>query len=190
MARTHSRMVDLDTAAPDFRLRSCNPEVDGFEGPYRSLDDFAGAAVVVVMFICNHCPFVKHLKSALVQIAKDYEASGVQFVAINSNDATGYPEDSFEAMRSDALHFGYPFPYLYDESQEVAVAFGAECTPDFFVFDSDRRLVYRGRFDSSRPGHGEADGRDLRAALDELIASGTVTVEQYPSMGCNIKWRR
>lgn len=189
MARTNSAMADLGTPAPAFRLQCCNPDVDGLEGDIRRLEDFSGARVLVVMFICNHCPYVKHVQSELVRIAADFRASGVEFVAINSNDAEAYPDDSFDAMQRDAQRLGYSFPYLFDETQEVARAYGAECTPDFFVYDQERKLVYRGRLDSTRPGQGESDGRDLRAALKELLTEGTVSVEQYPSIGCNIKWK-
>ena len=182
-------MVELGTTAPPFRLATCNPSVDKVDGAYRSLNDFVDARAVVIMFICNHCPFVKHVQSELVRIAQDYSTMGVQFIAINSNDAAAYPADSFEAMTADAERLGYPFPYLYDETQEVALAYGAEATPDFFVYDSLRRLVYRGRLDSSRPGQGEPNGSDLRTALDELLATGLVGSEQHPSLGCNIKWR-
>jgi len=144
----------------------------------------------VVMFICNHCPYVKHVQPELVRIASEFHPSDVQFVAINSNDPIAYPEDSFDEMRRDALRLDYPFPYLLDEFQDVARAYGAECTPDFFVFDQGRRLVYRGRLDPSRPGQGEANGSELRAALQDLLANGAVSGEQFPSMGCNIKWKR
>jgi thiol-disulfide isomerase/thioredoxin len=182
-------MVELGTTAPPFRLATCNPSVDEVEGSYRSLNDFVNARAVVIMFICNHCPFVKHVQSEMVRMAQDYSMTGVQFIAINSNDAAAYPADSFDAMTAAAKRLGYPFPYLYDETQEVARAYGAECTPDFFVHDSLRRLVYRGRLDSSRPGQGESNGSDLRTALDELLATGLVGLEQHPSLGCNIKWK-
>jgi thiol-disulfide isomerase/thioredoxin len=182
-------MVDLGSVAPSFRLQSCNPEVDGIEGDMRTLDHYSDARAVVIMFICNHCPYVKHVQRELVRLAADFAEAGVQFVAINSNDAGAYPEDSFDAMRRDAERLRYPFPYLFDESQAVARAYGAECTPDFFVYDGERQLVYRGRLDPSRPGQGESDGRELRGALDELLATGSVTAEQLPSMGCNIKWK-
>ena len=189
MARTYSAMTELESPAPAFSLPTCNPDVDDIEGPVRSLADYEHAEILAVMFICNHCPYVKHVQPELVRIAGDYELSGVQFVAINSNDAVAYPADSFERMREDADRLKYPFPYLFDESQVVARAYGAECTPDFFVYNRERKLVYRGRLDSSRPGQGEPDGQDLRAALDELLETGSVTAEQYPSIGCNVKWK-
>jgi thiol-disulfide isomerase/thioredoxin len=142
------------------------------------------------MFICNHCPYVRHVNPELVRVAKDYTDRGVSFVAISSNDVTQYPEDSPERMAEVAAEVGYPFPYLYDETQEVARAYGAACTPDFFVYDADLRLVYRGRLDASTPGNAEPlTGADLRAALDALLAGTPVPAEQHPSIGCSIKWR-
>lgn len=189
MAVTYSKMIELGMQAPAFELPAANPDVeDG--GPTRSLDDYADAEALVVVFTCNHCPYARHVEDALIRTARAYEARGVRFVAISSNDPEAYPEDSFESMAARARAKNYPFPYLFDESQEVARAYGAVCTPDFFVFDRDRVLVYRGRFDETRPGQGTATGRDLRAALDQLLDTGEVTVEQFPSMGCNIKWKK
>ncbi len=147
-------MVELGTTAPPFRLATCNPSVDEIDGSYRSLNDFVDARAVVIMFICNHCPFVKHVQSEVVSMAQDYSMTGVQFIAINSNDAAAYPTDSFEAMTADAERLGYPFPYLYDETQEIARAYGAECTPDFFVYDSlaTTRLSWSAGFVPARPG--------------------------------------
>ena len=189
MARTLSESLDLGTEAPPFDLPVANPECDDKGGDRRSLEDYRYSSVVVVVFMCNHCPFVIHVRPQLVDIAAEYADRGVQFIGISSNDAIRYPDDSFERMREDALRYGYPFPYLYDESQEVARAYGAVCTPDVYVYDSDRKLRYHGQVDESRPGGREAHGRDLRTALDQLLKRGAVDVEQIPSMGCNIKWK-
>lgn len=189
MARTYSQMVDLGTEAPAFELPAVNPDVDEAGGETRRLADYAEAKALVVVFLCNHCPYVKHLEDALLQTARAYHGRGVQFIGISSNDAAQYPEDSFEKMAERTQAKAYPFPYLYDESQDVAKAYDAVCTPDFFVYDAGRVLVYRGRFDETRPDQGEATGRDLRQALDELLERGAVTTEQHPSMGCNIKWK-
>jgi len=186
MALTESTMTALGTPAPSFSLPAANPE--SRNGTY-TLSSFADSEHLVVAFICNHCPFVIHVESALVDVARKYQANGVAFVGISANDARQYPADSFENMARRAKQKGYPFPYLYDESQAVARAYGAVCTPDFFVYDKDRRLAYRGRFDATRPGMGIATGADLSRALDELIAGGTVEMTQHPSMGCNIKWK-
>ena len=189
MARTLSRMTALQSSAPVFDLPVCNPEVDGLNSDTRTLEQVAGDKPLVVIFMCNHCPFVVHIEDALVEVARTWSAKGVQFVGISSNDATQYPADSFANMARRAVSKGYPFPYLYDESQEVAQVYGAECTPDLFVYDTDRRLVYRGRFDATRPGLGRATGRDLSQALDELLTSGIISMPQHPSIGCNIKWK-
>jgi len=187
MAETYSHMKQLGTRAPDFDLPVANPRSD--EQRTVALSDVADAGALVVVFMCNHCPFVVHIEAALVRAARDYQPRGVAFVGINANDAEAYPQDGFERMAERARKRHYPFPYLYDASQSVAKAYGAVCTPDLFVYDRQRMLVYRGRFDATRPGMGEADGRDLRQALDELLATGTVTMDQRPAMGCNIKWR-
>ena len=186
MALTESRMTELGRSAPHFNL----PDANARGGPSTaSLSDFGDAPYLVVAFICNHCPFVIHIEKALVDVAHRYQSKGAAFVGISANDARQYPADSFENMTRRADSMGYPFSYLYDESQQVARAYGAECTPDLFVFDSDRTLVYRGRFDATRPGMGEADGADLCQALDELLEHGEVAMQQMPSMGCNIKWK-
>ena len=189
MAVTKSKMHELSASAPAFDLPAANPDVDDRTGDTRSLNDFAEAKALVVVFTCNHCPYAQHVEDELLQMARDYASRGVQFVAISSNNAVEYPDDSFEAMAERARQKEYPFPYLYDETQEAARAYGAVCTPDFFVYDQERTLVYRGRMDDTRPKKSPATGRDLRAALDELLAQGEVTVEQHPSMGCNIKWK-
>jgi peroxiredoxin len=183
MARTPSTMLELGTAAPDFAL----PDTDG---RIVSLDDVASAPALLVMFICNHCPFVKHVRDELARIGRDYTVRGVAVVAISSNDPEQYPDDSPERMREEKQDAGYTFPYLFDGTQEVAAAYRAACTPDFYLFDADRRLVYRGQLDDSRPGNDvPVSGRDLRAALDAVLAGGPVPAEQRPSLGCNIKWR-
>jgi thiol-disulfide isomerase/thioredoxin len=183
MVRTPSTMLPLGTAAPTFSL----PNVDG---RILALDDVAGERGTVVMFICNHCPFVKHVADQLAQLGRDYAPLGIGFVAISSNDVSGHPADSPEQMIHEAEARGYPFAYLYDESQDVARDYRAACTPDFFAFDADRRLVYRGQLDGSRPGNGVAvTGADLRGALDALVAGSRPSAEQRPSLGCNIKWK-
>jgi peroxiredoxin len=183
MAAVNSTMLELGTQAPPFRLPSAT-------GGSVSIEDFSNAKALLVMFICNHCPFVKHVRGELVRLAGDYAERGVAVVAINSNDWSAYPDDSPESMAEEARQYGYPFPYLYDETQEVARAYQAACTPDFFLFDADRRLVYRGQLDRSRPGNQEpVNGEDLRAALDALLEGKPVTAPQRPSLGCSIKWR-
>jgi peroxiredoxin len=183
MARTPSTMLPLGTQAPSFSL----PNVDGRTV---SLDDFKGAPALLVAFICNHCPFVKHVATGLAELGREYQARGVAVVAINSNDAGSYPADSPEQMVHEAESRGYTFPYLYDEDQSVAKAYRAACTPDFYVFDRERKLVYRGQLDSSRPDSGiPVTGKDLRAALDAVLAGKPVLADQKPSIGCNIKWK-
>jgi peroxiredoxin len=183
MAVTPSVMLPLGTGAPPFSL----PDPTG---RVVSLDDFAGAPALLVTFICNHCPYVKHLKPALSALAREYQLRNVAVVAINSNDPEAYPDDDVEHMRLDAETFSYTFPYLVDVNQDVAAAYSAACTPEFYVFDADRRLVYRGQFDGSRPGNGvPVTGRDVRAALDAVLEGRPVSREQSPSIGCNIKWR-
>jgi len=189
MAVTESTMMELGQTAPAFTLPAANPGVDDRGGDERSLSDYDDAEALVVVFMCNHCPYVKHLEDELLDTARDYQDRGVQFIGICANDPEEYPDDSFEAMAERTAEKDYPFPYLQDESQEVAKAYEAACTPDFYVFDADRTLVYRGRFDETRPDHGEPHGEDLRQALDEVLETGTVTMEQKPSMGCNIKWK-
>jgi peroxiredoxin len=187
MSKTYSEMTALESAAPAFDLPIANPQVDDRDESTRSLDDYAAAEALVVVFMCNHCPYVHAVEDRLIALAKDYEPRGVQVVGICSNDAERYPQDDFDAMAERAKEKGYPFPYLRDDSQDVARAYGAVCTPDFFVYDADRTLVYRGRLDDGRPGR-EPTQHDLRRALDELLETGEITAEQVPSMGCNIKW--
>ncbi len=183
MVRTQSTMLELGTKAPEFRLP------DPF-GRYWSLDDFSGKSALLVIFLCNHCPYVKHVASELARLTSEYIEKGVAVVAINSNDWQQYPEDAPEKMIEEIRARGYKFPYLIDETQEVAKSFRAACTPDFYVFNSRRELVYRGQMDDSRPGNSlPITGKDLRAALDAVLAGKPVTIEQKPSLGCNIKWR-
>jgi len=183
MAETPSTMVALGTPAPDFRL----PDTDG---QTVARDDFKDAAALLVMFICNHCPFVKHIRGGLAQFARDYRGRGLAIVAINSNDVVAYPADSPANMAKEKQSAGYVFPYLYDETQQVAKAYRAACTPDFFLFDGARKLVYRGQFDGSRPSNGRpVTGSDLRAAADAVLAGKPAPAEQTPSIGCNIKWK-
>ncbi|MER2602378.1 MAG: thioredoxin family protein [Candidatus Competibacter phosphatis] len=184
MAQTASTMLPLGTPAPDFSL----PEP--MTGKTVSLGDFQDAPALLVMVICNHCPFVKHIRQGLVQFARDYPAKDLAIVAISANDAANYPDDSPAKIAEEAKTFGYPFPYLHDESQAVAKAYHAACTPDFFLFDASRKLVYRGQFDDSRPGNKlPVTGSDLRAAVDALLAGQPVPSAQQPSIGCNIKWK-
>lgn len=184
MAQTASTMLPLGTPAPDFSL----PEP--MTGQIRTLGDFEGHRALLVLFICNHCPFVKHIRQGLMAFARDYQPRGLAMVAINANDVLNYPDDSPAKMAEEAKIFGYSFPYLYDESQTTATAFQAACTPDFFLFDANRRLVYRGQFDSSRPGSSiPVTGNDLRAAVDAVLAAKPVSPDQKPSLGCNIKWK-
>ena len=181
MAAVESQMLELGTEAPAFSL----PDPDG-EG-YSLRDD---AAAYLVMFICNHCPYVKHVREELARIGRDYGARDVAIYAINSNDVTTHPGDSPEKMKEEAASWGYVFPYLYDASQKVAKAYRAACTPDFYLFDADRKLVYRGQLDDSRPSNDKpVDGRDLRAALDAVLSGQPVAGAQKPSIGCNIKWK-
>ena len=183
MVRTPSTMLPLGTTAPDFDL----PNVDGQMVDYSAA---AGSKGTVVMFICNHCPFVKHVADQLGALGREYLPRGVGFAAISSNDVSAHPADSPEQMVREAEDRGYVFPYLYDETQEVAKAYHAACTPDFYVFDADRKLVYRGQLDPSRPGSDvPVSGHDLRAALDTLLAGKPPVAAQIPSLGCNIKWK-
>ena len=183
MVRTPSTMLPLGTAAPDFSL----PNVDG---RVLSLEDVVGERGTVVMFICNHCPFVKHVADQLAQLGREYATRGIGFVAVSSNDVSGHPADSPEQMIHEAELRGYPFPYLYDETQEVARDYRAACTPDFFAFDAGRKLAYRGQLDGSRPGNGvPVNGADLRVALDAIVAGNKPAAVQRPSLGCNIKWK-
>ncbi len=183
MAVTPSNMLALGTQAPDFSLPDTN-------GTQVSLSDFKDAKAFVVMFLCNHCPFVKHVQQCLAALGTEYEARGVAVIGINSNDVTTHPDDSPEQMKLEKQRVGYTFPYLFDETQAVAKDFQAACTPDFFVFDAKRKLVYRGQMDDSRPGNDvPVTGRDLRVALDSVLQGRPVSAEQRPSIGCNIKWK-
>ena len=183
MALTPSIMLPLGTAAPDFRLPDTN-------GKMVARDDFQTAPALLVLFICNHCPYVKHIRSALADLGREYQRRGAAIVAINANDAGNYPDDSPENMKREVSSAAYVFPYLYDETQSVARAYRAACTPDIFLFDKNRKLVYRGQFDDSRPGNGRpVTGRDLRAALDAVLEGKPVPEPQTASVGCNIKWK-
>jgi peroxiredoxin len=182
MARTPSTMLPLGTEAPPFTLMNV-------DGSLVSLSDFDGAPAFLAIFMCNHCPFVKHLADALAHFGAEYMPKGVAIVGISSNDVSSFPADSPEQMVHEAEERGYTFPYLFDESQEVAKEYRAACTPDFFLFDGDRKLVYRGQFDSSRPDSGAAPtGADLRAAVEAVLAGKKPSEKQSPSIGCNIKW--
>jgi peroxiredoxin len=177
-------MLPLGTTAPNFSL----PDVTTKK--IVSLADYEKSPALLVMFLCNHCPYVKHIRAVLAQLGKEYQDKGVGVVAISSNDVVGYPDDSPEKMVLEAKSAGYTFPYLYDESQSVAKSYKAACTPDFYVFDKQHQLVYRGQIDDSRPANGQpVTGKDLRAALDAVLAGQTVPATQKPSIGCNIKWK-
>lgn len=179
-----SAMIPLGTLAPSFRL------LEPRTNQWRSLDDLISSKGTVIIFMCNHCPYVKHILPALLAVARDYIPKGIAFVGINSNDPVAYPEDSPDEMKRLAEAMDFPFPYLFDETQEVARQYSATCTPDLFVFDSERRLVYRGQFDASRPSNDiPPTGADLRNALDALLAGRPIPPEQRPSVGCSIKWR-
>tara|TARA_R110000823_G_scaffold71077_4_gene163866 strand:- start:57071 stop:57685 length:615 start_codon:yes stop_codon:yes gene_type:complete len=184
MSLTPSNMMPLGTKAPDFTLLdtvTMNPV---------SLQQIQGEKGTVIMFICNHCPFVKHVNEEIVRLSNDYRVTGFGFVAISSNDVENYPQDSPKEMWKTARKHNYPFPYLYDETQEVAKAYDAACTPDFYVFDDNLKLIYRGQLDNSRPGNGiPVNGRDLREALDNVLNNNPQRKDQKPSMGCNIKWK-
>lgn len=185
MVQTPSTMLPLGTPAPPFRLP------DTVSGSVLSLSELHAPVATVVMFICNHCPYVLHLRAGLAALARDYQPRGIAFVAISSNDVVHYPDDAPDKMTTFAEANGFSFPYLYDESQDVARAYEAACTPDFFVFDGALKLAYRGQFDDSRPGNAKpVTGAAMRAALDALIAGEPVPAEQVPSVGCNIKWKR
>lgn len=185
MAVTPSNMLPLGSKAPDFTLP--NPMTNTL----MSLTELQAKDATVIMFICNHCPFVKHIMPGVIECAQAYQTQQIQFIAINSNDANNYPADSPERMKVIAEHDHYPFPYLFDESQEVANAYQAACTPDFYIFDKDLACVYRGRFDGATPGNNEpVTGNDIRTALDNLLTGKPVNPDQKPSMGCNIKWKK
>jgi peroxiredoxin len=183
MALTESTMLELGTVAPDFAL------TDAVSGKTVKRDDFKGRPLLV-MFICTHCPYVKHIEKSLGKLSADYAGKGLAMVAISSNDVTTHPADSPAGLKQQAQEFGFKFPYLYDESQAVAHAYNAACTPDPYLFDKDFKLVYRGQYDDSRPGNGvPVTGKDLRAAIDLVLAGKPVPKEQKPSIGCNIKWK-
>ena len=183
MALTPSTMVPLGTAAPEFSL----PDPSG---TIVSLNDFQGSNAYLIAFICNHCPYVKHVRKELAAIGRDYQAKGATVIAINSNDVANYPDDSPAKMKEEVQIAGYTFPYLYDETQDVAKAYKAACTPDFYVYDGDKKLVYRGQMDDSRPGsNAPVTAEDLRAALDAVLSGTAASIEQKPSVGCNIKWK-
>jgi peroxiredoxin len=180
---TASTMLPIGTSAPDFQL----PDTTG---RIVARNDFKSSPALLVAFICNHCPYVKHIRTGLAEFARQYQAKGLAIVGINSNDVDEYPEDGPEQMTTEAKAAGYSFPYLYDATQAVAKAYRAACTPDFFLFDANQRLVYRGQFDDSRPGNTTpVTGKDLRAACDAALAGKSIPATQKPSAGCNIKWR-
>jgi thiol-disulfide isomerase/thioredoxin len=184
MAQTPSIMVSLGTKAPAFRLP------DTVSGKELSLQQLKGDVATIIMFICNHCPFVKHVNPELVRLANDYSGKGISFVAISANDAEQYPEDAPAKMKESAGRLRYPFPYLFDETQETAKAYDAACTPDFFIYNNDLLLVYRGQLDDSRPGNNiPVTGKDIRHALGCLMTKQPILTEQRPSIGCNIKWK-
>jgi peroxiredoxin len=183
MALTPSTMLPLGTTAPDFQLPDTN-------GKIVSLADFKNAPALLVIFMCNHCPYVIHIRAGLAQLANDYAAKNVAIIGINSNDAKNYPDDSPAKMKEEVKNAGYIFPYLYDETQAVAKKYRAACTPDIYLFDKNQKLVYRGQFDDSRPGNRiPVTGKDLRNALDSVLANKSVSPNQKASIGCNIKWK-
>jgi peroxiredoxin len=182
MAAVESTMLALGTSAPAFRLAD-------FNGKLTTLEDFAQARGLVVAFICNHCPYVKHMRNEFAKFAREYQAKDIAVVAINSNDVETHPQDGPAGMAEEARSAGYTFPYLFDAAQSVAKAYAAACTPDLYLFDAQRKLVYRGQFDDSRPSRGVASGKDLRAACDNLLSGGAALPDQKPSIGCNIKWK-
>ncbi|WP_046745247.1 thioredoxin family protein [Kordia zhangzhouensis] len=184
MALTPSNMLSLGTKAPDFSL------LDTISNATVSLRQHSGTNGTIIMFICNHCPFVKHVNQGIVKLANDYMSKGIQFIAISSNDIENYPEDAPHLMKENAAQEGFPFPYLYDETQQVAKAYDAACTPDFYLFDEDLLLIYRGQLDDSRPNNGiPVTGNSIRYALDMLLSGRQMSRIQKPSIGCNIKWK-
>ncbi|HAX80777.1 MAG TPA: thioredoxin family protein [Cyanobacteria bacterium UBA11372] len=184
MALTASTMLELNTKAPEFQL----PDV--VSGKTISLDTFAGKKALLVMFICRHCPFVKHIQTDLAQLGKDYKEKNFGIVAISANNADQYPEDAPEKLKQMAEELGFTFPFCYDETQETAKAYTAACTPDFFLFNAERKLVYRGQLDDSRPSNGiPVTGKHLRLAIETVLVDQPITQEQKPSIGCNIKWK-
>lgn len=187
MAETPSTMLALGTRAPGFRLPNCNPDVGG---AVVALEDYAGAPALLVAFICNHCPYVVHLRDALCDFAREFAAQGLATVAVSANDAERYPDDAPEKMTAHAKRYKFPFAYLYDAGQGTAKAYRAACTPDFFLFDGGGALVYRGRFDGSTPGNNVAlSGDDMRGAVEAVLAGRKPADEQLPSLGCSIKWK-
>lgn len=184
MATTPSNMMPLGTIAPDFNL------LDVVSGKKVTLQSLKAEKATLIMFICNHCPYVKHIQGELIKLANDYQAKGMAFIAINSNDVVNYPDDSPDNMKKVSQDKGYPFPYLYDETQAVAKAYQAACTPDFYLFDNQLKCVYRGQLDDARPKNDiPVTGKDIRAALDAILAGQPVNPDQKPSIGCNIKWK-
>lgn len=185
MALTPSNMLPLGTRAPKFRLKDTN------SNSHYAFEDLKGPKGTLVMFICNHCPFVVHVMEEIIRIANDYRVQGIGFVAISSNDVAQYPQDGPEPMADFALHYKMSFPYLYDDTQETAKAFDAACTPDFYLFDTDDKLFYRGQLDDSRPGNNiPLSGSDLRGAIDALLYNRSLAAPQKPSIGCGIKWKK
>jgi len=185
MARTPSNMLPLGTKAPDFKL------TDTITGQYMDLQVLKGSKGTVIMFICNHCPFVKHVNVQISKLARDYKSEGINCIAISSNDVENYPQDAPHFMKQNALAHGFIFPYLYDETQDVARAYDAACTPDFYLFDNSLKLIYRGQLDDSRPENGiPVTGNDLRNAVDNLLKGQPISDLQKPSIGCNIKWKQ
>jgi thiol-disulfide isomerase/thioredoxin len=184
MARTLSNMMPLGTVAPDFKL------LDTLSGKNLSLGELKSDRATVILFICNHCPFVKHVDAGIVKLAQDYQVKGISFIAISSNDIENYPQDAPDLMKVEAERVGYSFPYLFDETQEVAKAYQAACTPDFYIFDGNLKCVYRGQMDDSRPGNLlPVTGNDIRQALEVLLSNQAVSEDQKPSLGCGIKWK-
>lgn len=184
MARTKSNMLELGTIAPSFSL------LNTVSGELNTLEQLVSDKATVIMFICNHCPFVIHIQDGILNLVKDYQSKGINFIAISSNDAQNYTADSPEKMKELATKLNFTFPYLYDESQEVAKAYDAACTPDFYIFDKELKLQYRGQLDDSRPGNNmDVNGKDIRKALDTLLKNEKVNPLQRPSIGCNIKWK-
>lgn len=185
MAQTPSNMVQLGTIAKGFILQ------DAVTGKLVSLKELTSPIATVIAFICNHCPFVKHINKELVKLGNEYLPRQISFVAISSNDVTNYPQDDINKMKEVALDLQYPFPYLFDETQEVAKAYNAACTPDFYIYDKELKLVYRGQLDDSRPSNGiPVSGKDIREALENIISGKSVNPDQRPSIGCNIKWKK
>ncbi len=183
-----STMVNLGSSAPEFELKNFNT---GYSASMVSLETVKNYPALLIVFICNHCPYVIHIRDSFLSFSNEYESKGLGIVAISSNDVLSYPDDSPERMRDDALKYDYSFPYLFDENQEIAKAYRAACTPDFFLYDKERKLVYRGQYDSSRPKNSiPVTGEDIRKATESLLKNEKIPAEQIPSMGCNIKWKK